>query len=201
MLYGVLSAVAQDLSGTQDGGALDVVHAAEFLDGCATFACDGGECFARLDFVYLRAWLLSHLLNLLLLEGFAFCLLLDERVGSYFVHFFFAAYDVVAGCQHDALAAGAEKVEVAFDVTCLEVEEFFGVDELSEEACLEVQMRTRRASGVAAESDGFACFDDLVGLDEVLAHVAINGFEAVGMSDDNVVAVASAFVANDAHFA
>ena len=56
-------AVLQDLSGAKYGVALDVVEAAEFVDGGAALACDGGKCLARFNLMYACTGLCLDLLN------------------------------------------------------------------------------------------------------------------------------------------
>ena len=132
-----------------------------------------------------------YLLPLLLLEGFAFGFLSHECQGCFFAHLLFAILNVGAS-QQGASAVGAEDVEVAFHVLCLEVEELLRVDEFAQETCLEVQVGTRGASRIAAQSDDVACANYLIRLAEVLAHVAVNGLESVGMTDDYILSVAFA---------
>ena len=91
--------------------------------------------------------------------------------------------------------------EITRDVLMLKVEHEGRVDGYAAEACLEVEVRTCGAAGVASESDGLSGADNLVGLDELLRHVAVESFEAVGVADDDVVTVAVGVEVNHAHFA
>ena len=94
-----------------------------------------------------------------------------------------------------------EKVEVALDVLCIEVEETFRIDELAEETCLEVEVRTCGTSCITAKTDDVACPDNLVGLAKMATHVAVNCLESVRVTDDDVVAITAALESYDAHFA
>lgn len=149
----------------------------------------------------MRARFGLHLLEFLLLEGLAFCFLCLYGISHFFAHHLLGRRFVSCGSQQSAASVGAEEVEVAFDVLSFEVEEAFRVDELSEEACLEVEVGACGASGIASEPDDVASLDDLVGLAEVAAHVSVDGLETIGVTDDDEVSVAVTFVFDDAHFA
>ena len=73
----------------------------------------------------------------------------------------------------------------------LEVDDALRVERLAHVSGLEVQMRPGAASGVAAVADYLASLDHLVGVDVVLGQMPVVGLEAVGVSQDNQIAVAA----------
>ena len=85
--------------------------------------------------------------------------------------------------------------------TVVKVDDGVGVDGDAHVTCLEVEMGTCAASGVASERDGVAGLDYLVGLHEKAAEVAVDGLHAVGVTHHYVVTVTSALIFCEAYFA
>lgn len=85
-----------------------------------------------------------------------------------------------------------EGVFVGVDGLVGEVENCRGVDGVSHEAGFEVEVGAEGAAGVAAEGDGFAGFHILIVFHKEFREVTVYGFEAVGVTEDYVVAVAFA---------
>lgn len=85
--------------------------------------------------------------------------------------------------------------------TVVKVDDGVGVDGDAHVTCLEVEMGSGAASGVASERDGVASLDYLVGLHEKAAEVAVDGLHAVGVTHHYVVTVTSAFIFCKAYFA
>lgn len=82
-----------------------------------------------------------------------------------------------------------------------EVDDCGGVDGDAEVACLEVEMCAGASACVATEGDRLAGFHELVGFDEEAAEVAVDGFEAIVVADNDIVAIATSFVFCEADFA
>ncbi len=85
----------------------------------------------------------------------------------------------------------------------LEVENRSRVYGDSHVAGFKVQVRTGRLSCVAAKCDGVACLYVLVGFNEEFREVAVNCFEAVGVTNDDIesVAFSAALVAGESNLA
>ena len=71
--------------------------------------------------------------------------------------------------------------------------------ELRNFGVLEVQVRTRRAPGVAAEGYGVAHLHDVALFHEKTGEVSVDGFQSVGMAHHHIVAVTAAFVVGKSH--
>ena len=76
-----------------------------------------------------------------------------------------------------------------------------GVDGISHEACLKMEVRTGWASCIAAKSDGIAGFNIVVGFHEEAWQVSVHCFKSVFVTHDHIVSVASAFIAGETHLA
>ena len=94
-----------------------------------------------------------------------------------------------------------ERVGVGMGSLVFKVEDSGRVDGVAHITGFEVEVRACGAAGVAAEGDRVAGFDHLVGLNEEAGEMAIDGFEAVGVSEHDVVAVAAALESRQAHLA
>ena len=94
-----------------------------------------------------------------------------------------------------------EGIEVARHILCREVEKELGIDGFSRKTGFKMQVRTETAPGVASQADGLAGTHLLVGGNELLGQVAVDGFEAVGMAHHDVIAIAALIVAHYADFA
>ena len=99
------------------------------------------------------------------------------------------------------VATAVEDIVVARDILIAEVEHQCRVEGYAAQTRLEMEMRACASSGVAAQTDGLAGAHLLVLADELLGEVAVDGLKAIGMTDDDIVAVAVGFVAHDAHLA
>ena len=93
-----------------------------------------------------------------------------------------------------------EDVVVASHVACLEVENQCGVNGFAHNTGFEMEVATEGASRVACQSDGVASFHFAVDAGEVLGEVAVDSFEAVMVADDNIIAIATAFISHHAYF-
>ena len=82
----------------------------------------------------------------------------------------------------------------------LKIDNMGRIDGLPEEARLEMEMRTGRTACVSAQTDGVARTDDVVHFHQLFGKMAVDGFQSVRMADNEVIAVAAAFVIADAHF-
>ena len=74
------------------------------------------------------------------------------------------------------------------------VENLIGIDVHSQIARFEVQMRTRGASRVTSQSNGFSHLYDLIGFNQEFGEMTVYGFEAVAVTNDYLVSVSSAFI-------
>ena len=81
-----------------------------------------------------------------------------------------------------------------------EVKNRGGVDGITHEAGFEMEVWAGAAAGAASKADGVACAHCLIGLYEVLIEVAVYGLESIGVADDDVVAVALAFIGGQTYF-
>lgn len=165
--------------GANLGILLEVVVAAERTDVDAQLLGDAGEGVAVLYLIEVAA---------LLTLGGCRC-----------------AVGIVGGvaCQSGivvAVLALVEYVEVAGDVLIGEVEEQLRVDGLSAETCFEMEMGTKGMPRVAAQADGLSRFHFLIGGDEMLGKVTVDGFQPVVVSHNDVVSVAAGVIACYADF-
>ncbi len=83
----------------------------------------------------------------------------------------------------------------------LEVDDGVGVDGDAHIAGLEMQVCAGAAACVAAEGDGVAGLDYLVGLDEEAAEVAVDGLHAVGVTHHHIIAITATLILGEANFA
>lgn len=99
------------------------------------------------------------------------------------------------------VTALVEGVTVGVSDAVLEVEDCLGIDCVAHKTGLEVQVRTGGTAGVAAQGDGLAGLDNLVGLHEEAREVAIDGLEAVLMAHNHVEAETVALKLGEPHLA
>lgn len=116
----------------------------------------------------------------------------------------------VAAIAHFAAGAGSEigltvvattveDIVVARDILVAEVEHQGRVEGYATQTRLEVEVGTCASACIAAQSDGLAGAHLLVLTDELLGEMTVDGLQTIGMTDDNIVAVASGFVAHNTH--
>ena len=89
-------------------------------------------------------------------------------------------------------AVAIECVVVAVHSSIVKVENLLGVDGHTHETGLEVEMWASAATSVATECDRGSSFDILVFLNKEFREVAIDGFEAIVVSQNHVESVAVA---------
>ena len=78
-----------------------------------------------------------------------------------------------------------------------EVKNCHGVDRVAHVAGFKVEVWTGRTAGVSGEADGLSGFHILVFFDKDFREVAIDGFEIVIVSGDDIIAIPAGFVVGD----
>lgn len=97
------------------------------------------------------------------------------------------------------VTTAVEDIVVARDILVAEVKHQCRVEGYTAQTCLEMEVRACASAGVAAQTDGLTGAHLLILADELLGKVAVDGLKAIGVTDDDVVAIAAGFVAHDAH--
>ena len=64
-----------------------------------------------------------------------------------------------------------------------------------------MEVRSVGTASIATQSDRFAGLDGLVLFHEMFTHVAVESLQAVGVTDDDILAIALAFVLHHTHLA
>ena len=93
-----------------------------------------------------------------------------------------------------------DDVEVAVGRAVCKVDDFMWIEGFTQESGFKVEVRTCGASGGSSEADGLSGQYDLVFSNEESGEVSVNGFKAVGVSDDEVVTITSTLEVPDSDF-
>ena len=184
----------QNLAGLQLGILLQVIQLHDGTDRGATLFSNTEERLATLHLVEAR---------LLLVAGLGSCRSQLHLLAVLVAAEAHAASATQTGGNGRLLLVGglAEHVVVVDNILIAEVEHQGRVEGHATETRLEVQVGTRAPSGVATKTDGVAGAHFLILFYELLRHVGVVGLQTVVVADDDVLAVATAFVAYDTHLA
>ena len=83
---------------------------------------------------------------------------------------------------------GAEQA-IAMELTGGEIEDQVGIEMLTVEASLKMEMGGCGTSCTSRERNRLSCFDPIARLDQILGIMAINRFQSIVMTDHNDIAI------------
>ena len=150
--------------------------------------------------MHLRSGACLYLSLSLFLESTTFILLLLGCQLSCLLrrHLLLSTNDFV-GSKDTATAIGMEHIVIAQNILSSKVEQLLGIDEASQETCLEMQMRAIRPSRISTQSDGLTCAYHLIFLDQLFAHVSVQSLQSVGVTYDDILAISAALILHHAY--
>ena len=96
--------------------------------------------------------------------------------------------------HQDTASVRTVNIIISLNILHLEVEQSLGVNELAQETGFKVKMGTGRTSGISTQTNGLAGSYRLIFLNQLFAHVAIQGFQTIGVADDYIAAISFALV-------
>ncbi len=170
----------QNLSYTECGSLGNAIQTAQLADGRTVLLGNRGKGITGFNLMNRGAGLGLLGSNLLLLEVLALLFLGN----CHLLLLCLAGSQCGIAIHQDTASVRTVNIIISLNILHLEVEQSLGVNELAQETGFKVKMGTGRTSSISTQTNGLAGSYRLIFLNQLFAHVAIQGFQTIGVADD-----------------